>query len=261
MVRLLVPVPVPDLGCFNRAVPDTEVFSSGRTELTKVSGTGMDAVTKYQSVGYGIDVVPSLPKGRVRVWMSYQAYQRVGMVRLLVPVPVPDLGYFNRAVPDTKVFFSGSTGLTKVSGTDMKVVPNLPKCQVRVWMSYQAYQRVGYGYGCFANLTKGSVWCGCLCPYPYLTSGISTGSYRVPRYFPAEVPNFLKCRVRVWMSYRTYQSVGYGYGNRSKLTQVSDTDSTRGVYPLYTLVRTLPNTTLQNLIVFVIAPSNPLCLR
>ena len=46
------------------------------------------------------------------------------MVRLLVPVPVPDLMYFNRAVPGTRVFSSGSTEHTKVSGTGMDVVPN-----------------------------------------------------------------------------------------------------------------------------------------
>ena len=54
------------------------------------------------------------------------------MVRLLVPVPVPDLMYFNRAVPSTRVFSSESTELTKVSGTGMDVVPSLPKCRVRV---------------------------------------------------------------------------------------------------------------------------------
>ena len=54
------------------------------------------------------------------------------MVRLLVPVPVPDLEYFNRAVPDTRIFSSGSTELTKVSGKGMEVVPSLPKCRVRV---------------------------------------------------------------------------------------------------------------------------------
>ena len=67
------------------------------------------------------------------------------MVRLLIPVPVPDLMYFNGAVPGTRVFSSGSTELTKVSGTGMDVVPNLPKGQVRERKSYQAYQSVGYG--------------------------------------------------------------------------------------------------------------------
>ena len=77
--------------------------------------------------------------------MSYQAYQRVGhgygcftkltkgsgMERLLVPVFVPDPGYFNKVVPGTRVFYRRRTELTKVS--------------VRVWKSYQAYQSVGYG--------------------------------------------------------------------------------------------------------------------
>ena len=64
-------------------------------------------------------VLPSLPK-------------ESGMVWLLVTVPVPDLGYFNRAVPGTRIFSSGSTELTKVSGTGIDVVPSLPKCRVRV---------------------------------------------------------------------------------------------------------------------------------
>ena len=77
------------------------------TELTKVSGTGMDTCTRirtppvvfqqgrtrYQGIlpryesagygyGYGSDVVPSLPKGRVWVWMLYQAHQRKGRIRV-----------------------------------------------------------------------------------------------------------------------------------------------------------------------------------
>ena len=59
------------------------------------------------------------------------------------------------------------------------------------------------------------------------------------------VPNLPKCRVRVWMSYRTYRSLEYGYGSRTKLTKVSGTGNTRYIYPLYTLVRTLPNTSLH----------------
>ena len=54
------------------------------------------------------------------------------MVRLLVPVPVPNLGYFNRAVRGTRVFYRWRTERTKVSGTGMEVVPSLPKCRVRV---------------------------------------------------------------------------------------------------------------------------------
>ena len=54
------------------------------------------------------------------------------MVRLLVPVPVPDPGYFNKAVPVTRIFFRGRTEPTKVSGTGVEVVPSLPKYRVRV---------------------------------------------------------------------------------------------------------------------------------
>ena len=133
-------------------------------------------------------------------------------------------------------------------------------------MPYRTCQSVEYGYGwrtefpkgsgtvidrCCTKLTKGS-GTGMdvlrLYPYPYLTSGISTGPYPVPGYFPAGVPNLPKRRVRVWLSYRTYRSVGYGYGIPTKLTKVSYTGNTRRMYPLNTLVRTLPNTNLQLLL-------------
>ena len=52
-VRLLVPISVPDPGYFNKAVPGTRVFYRGRTERTEVSGTGVEVVQAYQSVGYG----------------------------------------------------------------------------------------------------------------------------------------------------------------------------------------------------------------
>ena len=73
---------------------------------------------------------------------------------MLVPVPIPDPLHFNKAVPGIRVFCCGRTELTKVSGTGMGVVPNLPKGRVWVWMRYQANQRVGYGYGCRTKLTK-----------------------------------------------------------------------------------------------------------
>ena len=137
--------PYPYPRYFNKAVPGSRVFCRGRTRLTKVSGTG-------------VDVLPKLPKCRVRVWM-YRTYQRVGhrygcftkltkesgMVVLLLPVSVPNLGYFNRAEPDTRVFCRGSTELIKVSGTGMDVVTNLPKCRVRVWKSHQATKVLGTG--------------------------------------------------------------------------------------------------------------------
>ena len=79
-----------------------------------------------------------------------------GKVRLLVPVLVPDPGYFNKHVPGTRVFSHGRADFTKMLGTGGGVVPSLLKCRVRVWMTYQTYQRVGYGYGCCTKLTKGS---------------------------------------------------------------------------------------------------------
>ena len=66
-----------------------------RTELTEVSGTG-------------IEVVPNLPKGPVPVLMSYGTYRSV---------------WYR---------YSCSTELTEVSGTSFDVVPNLSKCPVQV---------------------------------------------------------------------------------------------------------------------------------
>ena len=100
------------------------------------------------------------------------------------------------------------------------VVLSLPKGRVRVWMFCQAYQR-------------GRAWYGCLYPYPYPSSGISTVSYPVPGYFPAGIPNLPKCWVRIWMPYQTYQSVGYGYGSHTKLIKESGTGNTRGMHPLF----------------------------
>ena len=88
--------------------------------------------------------------------------------------------------------YRSRTELTKLSGTGMDVVPSLPKCRV---------------------------WYGCLYPHPYPTPCISTRLYPVPGYFAAGVPNLPKRRVRVWMSYRTYQRVGYEYGCLTKLTK------------------------------------------
>ena len=53
MVRLLGPVPVPEPRFFSKTVRGNKEFYCGRAELTKVTGTG-------------VEVVPSLPKCRVR---------------------------------------------------------------------------------------------------------------------------------------------------------------------------------------------------
>ena len=95
--------------------------------------------------------------------------------------PYPYSLYFNKAVSGTRVFCRERTELTKLSGMGLDVVPNLPKCRVRVWMSYKTYQRVGYGYStkltkgsstgmdALLSLPKGWVWHGCLYPYSYAT--------------------------------------------------------------------------------------------
>ena len=95
------------------------MLHSTKIKITKGSGRGMD-------------VLPSLPKGS-------------GMIRLLVSVPVPRPRVFQQGRTRHQGISSGCTELTKVSGTGLDVVPNLPrvsgtvtevvaslsKCQVR----------------------------------------------------------------------------------------------------------------------------------
>ena len=181
-------------------------------DRTRYQGIFRRECRTYQSVGYEYGCCTKLTKVSSMVR------------RLLVPVPVPDPFYFNKAVSDTRLFCRRRTELTKVSGTGMDVVPNLPRGRVRVGMLYQAYQRVGFGYRCRTKLTKvsgtgmdvlpslpkGRVWYSYLYPYPYPAPGISTRPYPVPGYSPTGVQNLPKSRVRVWKSHQAYQSVGYG---------------------------------------------------
>ena len=91
---------------------------------------GMDAVPSSPKKGSdtGIDVVPSLPKGRVRRYGCFtKLIKGSGMVRLLVPVPVPDPGVFQQS-------------RTRYQGI-------LPR-------AYRTYQSVGYGCGSRAKLTE-----------------------------------------------------------------------------------------------------------
>ena len=63
-VQLVVNGPVPAPRYLNKIVPGTRVFCHGRTKLAKALGTN-------------VEVVRSISKYRVQVWMSYQAYQSV----------------------------------------------------------------------------------------------------------------------------------------------------------------------------------------
>ena len=130
------------------------------TELTEVSGTGIDVVPNlpkcpvpvlmlhrnYRSVRYrykstyryrryrypcrtelteafgtGIDVVPKLPKCPVPVLMSSRTHRGVR-------------------------YRYSCTEVTEVSGTGIDVVPKLPKGPVPVLLSYRTYRSVRYGY-------------------------------------------------------------------------------------------------------------------
>ena len=113
-------------------------------------GYGYGCCTKLvKGSGTGIDVIPSLSKDRVRVWMVYQAYQRVeygtaACIRTRTRPQVFEQGRTRYQTYQNVGYGWGSrTKLTKVSGTGMDAVSNLPKGRVRVWMLHQAYQTVG----------------------------------------------------------------------------------------------------------------------
>ena len=91
-------------------------YRYGCTELTEVSGTG-------------IDVVPSLAKRPVPVLILYRNYPSVR-------------------------YRYWCTELTEVSGTGTDVVPNLTKCPVPVLISYRTYRSVCYRYSCRTELTE-----------------------------------------------------------------------------------------------------------
>ena len=128
-------------------VPDVRVFQPCRT---RYQGILPRACRTYQSVGYrgyrcraelmkvsstdGYGCRTKLTKGSGTG--GYRCFTKLAegsnIVRLLVPVPVPDPRFFSKAVRGARVFYHG--------------VPNLPSCQVlRVWKSYQADQSVGDG--------------------------------------------------------------------------------------------------------------------
>ena len=159
------------------------------------------------------------------------------MVWLFVLVPEPDPGYPNKTVPGTRAFSRGQTYRIKLSGTDGEVVRSLPKCRVRIWTPCRTYRGVGYGYGRCIKITKGSgtgidvvqslpkgrvrVW---MFYQAYKRVGNGTATYPRIRTRPQEIQ---QGRTRYqgifpW-AYRTYQSVGYGSGSRTKLTKVSGT--------------------------------------
>ena len=194
--------------------------------------------------------------------MFYQAYQRVGKgtadctrtstrPRVLRQGRTRYKGIFPRAYltyQNDGYGWGSRTKLTKVSGTGMDTVPNLPKDRVRVWMLYegcqrvrygyttclvkgrvrvlrlyQAYQRVEYLYRCRTKLAKSRVRVRVFYQAyqrdGYCTAGCTRTSTR-PRVFQQGRTRYQGIFPR---AYLTYQSNGYGWGSRTKLTKVSCT--------------------------------------
>ena len=115
-----------------------------RTELTEVSGTG-------------IDVVPNLPRCPVPVLMSYRTCRGVRYrhrcLTELTEVSVPVLVSY-RTYRSVRYRCLCRYELTEVCSTGIDV-PNLPKCPIAVLrMSYRTYRSVRYRYGCRTQLTE-----------------------------------------------------------------------------------------------------------
>ena len=100
------------------------------TELTEVSGTGIDAIPDWRKSL--VPVRKSVPVPAVPVSISYRTYQsvRIHIVSNLPKCPNPY-----------------RIELTKVSDTGMDV-PNVPKYPVPVLMSYRTYRSVRYRHRC-----------------------------------------------------------------------------------------------------------------
>ena len=135
-----VPIPVPILVQTFIPVPEVPVLMSYRTyqsvryrywcctEVTEVSGTGIDVVPNlpeclvpvlmlyrnYWSIWYGIDVVPNTPRCPVPVWKSG-------------PVPAVPVSISYRSYRSVRYRYWCRTEVTEVSVTGIEVVSNLPK--------------------------------------------------------------------------------------------------------------------------------------
>ena len=90
-----------------------------RTELTEVSGTGID--------------VPNLPKCQVPVLMLYRNNRSVRY-------------RYESLYRYRRCWYPYRTELAEVSGTGFDVIPNIPKCPVPVLMSYRSYLSIWYRY-------------------------------------------------------------------------------------------------------------------
>ena len=105
------------------------------------TGTGSGTYVHTGTAGTGIDVVPNLPKCSVPVLMSHRTYRSFWY------------RYWCRT-EHTEVSKPGTKVCTATAGTDMAVVPNLPKFPAPVLMSYRTYRSFRYRYCCHTERTE-----------------------------------------------------------------------------------------------------------
>lgn len=128
---------------------------------------------------------------------------------------------------------------TGMSGTGLEVVPNVPKCGVRVYMSYRTCRSIGYGYG---SRTE-----------PYRGVGVRVWITYLPDKYPH--PGYLDKGIRgarciFPQAYRTYLLVFflYEYGCRTECTEL-----------LCTGVDVVPNVAKIRVTGMGVVPSAPRC--
>ena len=138
-----------------------------------MSGTGIDAVLKL------------VPKCPVPVLMLYRTYRSVRY-------------RYESLYRYWRYRYPYRTELTEMSGTDIDVAPNLPKCPVPVLMLYRNYQGVRYRYESLYRYRRYRYPC-----RTELTEVSGTGIDVVPHLPKRPVP--------VLTSYRSYRSVRYRY--------------------------------------------------
>ena len=105
-----------------------------RTELTEVSGTGIDVVPNLWKCPVLAVYVPSIPGISQRYRLHFNILSTFNYNRniyLYIYIQVYAL-VRQFLVPVPAVYFCRRTELNKVSGTGIDVVPNLPKCPVSV---------------------------------------------------------------------------------------------------------------------------------